>query len=239
MCVCVCVCVCVLGGWEGGGGREGEGAEGCGATPHLTPFPSRHPFYTHAYTHAETSALLPPHHPSPLPQGLVADLRAAPVGAAVVLHACAHNPTGVDPTPEQWRGILAAVRERRLLPFFDSAYQVWMGVDGCGRGVDGVWREGCGAASAASGPGWLGRLCWCHPPTHPPHPPLLLSIRAMPAQCVANGATRLPPPTHPSFARPRFASQGFASGDLDADAGAIRLFESAGLELLLAQVQGA
>lgn len=41
----------------------------------------------------------------------------------VVLHACAHNPTGVDPTPEQWGGILEVVRGRRLLPFFDSAYQ--------------------------------------------------------------------------------------------------------------------
>ena len=32
--------------------------------------------------------------------------------------------TGVDPTPEQWQGILKVVRERRLLPFLDSAYQV-------------------------------------------------------------------------------------------------------------------
>ena len=51
------------------------------------------------------------------------DLRAAPEGAVVVLHACAHNPPGVDPTPEQWGGILEVVRRRRLLPFFDSAYQ--------------------------------------------------------------------------------------------------------------------
>lgn len=56
-------------------------------------------------------------------EGMIADLRAAEPGAIVLLHACAHNPTGVDPTPEQWRGILAAVQERRLLPFFDSAYQ--------------------------------------------------------------------------------------------------------------------
>ncbi len=63
-----------------------------------------------------------------------------------------HNPTGVDPTPEQWRGILRVVQQKRLLPFFDSAYQ------------------------------------------------------------------------------------GFASGDLERDASAIRLFADAGLELLLAQV---
>lgn len=52
------------------------------------------------------------------------DLSSAPVGSVVLLHACAHNPTGVDPTPEQWQGILKVVQERRLLPFFDSAYQV-------------------------------------------------------------------------------------------------------------------
>lgn len=56
-------------------------------------------------------------------EGLLADLNAAPAGASVILHACAHNPTGVDPTPEQWAGILGAVRARGLLPFFDSAYQ--------------------------------------------------------------------------------------------------------------------
>jgi len=33
----------------------------------------------------------------------MADLNSAEPGAVVVLHACAHNPTGVDPTPDQWR----------------------------------------------------------------------------------------------------------------------------------------
>jgi aspartate aminotransferase len=57
-------------------------------------------------------------------QGMLEDLQSAPQGAVVVLHACAHNPTGVDPTMEQWRSILRVVQARRLLPFFDSAYQV-------------------------------------------------------------------------------------------------------------------
>ena len=57
-------------------------------------------------------------------QGMCEDLSGAPVGSVVLLHACAHNPTGVDPTPDQWQGILKVVQERRLLPFFDSAYQV-------------------------------------------------------------------------------------------------------------------
>lgn len=57
-------------------------------------------------------------------QGMCQDLNSAPLGSVVLLHACAHNPTGVDPTPEQWQGILKVVQQRRLLPFFDSAYQV-------------------------------------------------------------------------------------------------------------------
>lgn len=55
---------------------------------------------------------------------MIEDLQRAPEGAIVLLHACAHNPTGVDPTPEQWRGILRTVQQKRMLPFFDSAYQV-------------------------------------------------------------------------------------------------------------------
>ena len=40
-----------------------------------------------------------------------------------MLHACAHNPTGVDPTHEQWVAISAALKGRPLALFFDSAYQ--------------------------------------------------------------------------------------------------------------------
>jgi hypothetical protein len=41
----------------------------------------------------------------------------------IVLHACAHNPTGVDPTHEQWEAIAKLVKDKRLFPLFDSAYQ--------------------------------------------------------------------------------------------------------------------
>ncbi len=40
-----------------------------------------------------------------------------------MFHACAHNPTGVDPTPEQWVEISNIVKEKGLFPFFDMAYQ--------------------------------------------------------------------------------------------------------------------
>ncbi|KIY47045.1 hypothetical protein FISHEDRAFT_46081 [Fistulina hepatica ATCC 64428] len=56
-------------------------------------------------------------------EGLKADLKIAPEKAIVLLHACAHNPTGIDPTPEQWKVISEIVKERQLFPFFDMAYQ--------------------------------------------------------------------------------------------------------------------
>ncbi|KAH6790893.1 aspartate aminotransferase 3 [Perilla frutescens var. frutescens] len=56
-------------------------------------------------------------------KGLLEDLGSAPSGAIVLLHACAHNPTGVDPTTQQWEQIRQLMRSKALLPFFDSAYQ--------------------------------------------------------------------------------------------------------------------
>lgn len=46
-----------------------------------------------------------------------------PAGDAILLHACCHNPTGIDPTPEQWQAIATAVQKRRVLPLLDFAYQ--------------------------------------------------------------------------------------------------------------------
>lgn len=58
-----------------------------------------------------------------LNKGMIADLEAAPEGAVIVLHACAHNPTGIDPTQEQWKKIAEVVKTKKLFPYFDSAYQ--------------------------------------------------------------------------------------------------------------------
>mmetsp|Transcript_8788 Transcript_8788/g.26412 ORF Transcript_8788/g.26412 Transcript_8788/m.26412 type:complete len:425 (-) Transcript_8788:917-2191(-) len=55
--------------------------------------------------------------------GCLSDLRKAPNGAVVLLHACAHNPTGVDPLMDHWALISEVVKERKLIPFFDMAYQ--------------------------------------------------------------------------------------------------------------------
>lgn len=55
--------------------------------------------------------------------GMVEDLSAAPAHSIVLLHGCAHNPTGADPTREQWDQVLQVVKSRHLVPFFDNAYQ--------------------------------------------------------------------------------------------------------------------
>ncbi len=56
-------------------------------------------------------------------EGMMHDLSKAPEGSVVLLHACAHNPTGVDPTPSQWAELSTLMRTRNLFPMFDSAYQ--------------------------------------------------------------------------------------------------------------------
>ncbi|XP_050363315.1 aspartate aminotransferase, cytoplasmic-like isoform X2 [Argentina anserina] len=56
-------------------------------------------------------------------QGMLEDLSSAPSGAIVLLQACAHNPTGVDPSLPQWEQIRQLIRAKGLFPFFDSAYQ--------------------------------------------------------------------------------------------------------------------
>lgn len=55
--------------------------------------------------------------------GMVEDIKKMPKGSIVLLHACAHNPTGVDPTEAQWKEISDAVKEGGHYPFFDMAYQ--------------------------------------------------------------------------------------------------------------------
>jgi aromatic-amino-acid transaminase len=62
--------------------------------------------------------------------GMIASLRAMPAGSIAVLHACCHNPTGVDLEPGQWTEVMSTVTARGLIPFLDFAYQ------GFGDGLD-------------------------------------------------------------------------------------------------------
>jgi len=56
-------------------------------------------------------------------EGMMADLQAMPQGSIVLMHPCAHNPTGVDPTPEQWQQVSDLVKGKGHFVLFDMAYQ--------------------------------------------------------------------------------------------------------------------
>jgi len=63
-------------------------------------------------------------------EAMLDTLSALPEGEVVLLHPCCHNPTGTDLSPSQWQAVIEVVQRRRLLPFFDIAYQ------GFGDGLD-------------------------------------------------------------------------------------------------------
>jgi aromatic-amino-acid transaminase len=54
---------------------------------------------------------------------MLATLRTLPPRSVVLLHACCHNPTGVDLTAAQWAALMPVLKERDLLPYLDLAYQ--------------------------------------------------------------------------------------------------------------------
>ncbi|NIE60220.1 MULTISPECIES: amino acid aminotransferase [Burkholderia] len=56
-------------------------------------------------------------------EGMLSALNGYAAGTVVVLHACCHNPTGVDLTEAQWQQIVDVVKARNLVPFLDMAYQ--------------------------------------------------------------------------------------------------------------------
>lgn len=56
-------------------------------------------------------------------QGMLDAFNTFPAGTVVILHACCHNPTGVDLSFDQWKQIADVVKQRELVPFLDIAYQ--------------------------------------------------------------------------------------------------------------------
>ena len=56
-------------------------------------------------------------------EALLATLQGLPRRSIVLLHACCHNPTGVDLSPAQWDALIPVLRQRELLPYLDLAYQ--------------------------------------------------------------------------------------------------------------------
>ncbi len=63
-------------------------------------------------------------------EGMKEDLKNAKAGDAVLIHACCHNPSGMDPNAAQWEELAKLVADLGLLPFFDFAYQ------GFGNGIE-------------------------------------------------------------------------------------------------------
>ncbi len=63
-------------------------------------------------------------------EAMLDTLRGLPARSIVLLHACCHNPTGVDLTPAQWEALIPVLRERGLIAYLDLAYQ------GYGDGID-------------------------------------------------------------------------------------------------------
>ncbi|MGE5452988.1 MAG: aromatic amino acid transaminase [Acidobacteriota bacterium] len=61
---------------------------------------------------------------------MLSAIDALPAKSIVLLHACCHNPTGVDLSNDQWRQLIEVIKLRQLLPYLDIAYQ------GFGDGID-------------------------------------------------------------------------------------------------------
>lgn len=62
--------------------------------------------------------------------GMLADLSHLPADSFVLLHPCCHNPTGADLSPAQWDELILVLKDKKLIPFLDMAYQ------GFGKGLD-------------------------------------------------------------------------------------------------------
>ncbi|PML10455.1 aromatic amino acid aminotransferase [Vibrio breoganii] len=54
---------------------------------------------------------------------MLADLEQANAGDIVLLHGCCHNPTGIDPTADEWQALAKLAADKKLIPLFDFAYQ--------------------------------------------------------------------------------------------------------------------
>jgi aspartate/tyrosine/aromatic aminotransferase len=74
---------------------------------------------------------------------LLAAIEKMPPGDAILLHGCCHNPTGIDPTPDQWKTLADAIDGRGLLPLLDFAYQGFAeGIDEDAVGLRTLCRPG-------------------------------------------------------------------------------------------------
>lgn len=125
---------------------------------------------------------------------------------------CAHNPTGIDPTPEQWQQIADLCKAKGHMPFFDVAYQGFATgeVDCMHPANNSPPFAYCGAANDIL---------------------QLLVLIGLDRRCSHLGH----PPCSWHKLSPCRAALCCAAGDLDKDAFAPRLFVKSGLEVMVAQ----
>jgi aspartate/tyrosine/aromatic aminotransferase len=98
---------------------------------------------SHPYFNASTNALDL--------EGMLAAIAKMQAGDVILLHGCCHNPTGIDPTPEQWTKIADAVYQRGLLPLLDFAYQGFAdGIDEDAAGLKAFIRPGAEMLACSS-----------------------------------------------------------------------------------------
>ena len=84
-------------------------------------------------------------------QAMIDALGGAPTGTVIVLHACCHNPTGVDLNPDQWLQVIQVISDRGLIPFLDLAYQGFgEGIDADAHAVRAFVSAGCAALVSSS-----------------------------------------------------------------------------------------
>lgn len=84
---------------------------------------NHHAIYTTTGLNVKTYPYFEPKTVSLNFKGMIDTISQAKSGDIILLHACAHNPTGIDPTQEQWKKIAEVVKEKNLVPLFDCAYQ--------------------------------------------------------------------------------------------------------------------
>ncbi len=84
-------------------------------------------------------------------EGMLAAIGKMPAGDVILLHGCCHNPTGIDPTPDEWKRIADAVYQRGLLPLLDFAYQGFAdGIDEDAAGLQAFVRPGAEMLACSS-----------------------------------------------------------------------------------------
>lgn len=86
-------------------------------------WPNHRPIFTYAGLPSSSY----PYYSKPLRQldfpAMCTAIKKMEPGSIILLQACCHNPTGIDPTNEQWRELSALIQKQKLLPFFDVPYQ--------------------------------------------------------------------------------------------------------------------